>query len=234
MKRFAPLQDEPIARQYLDLLMQGKVDAIEHDMDPSVADVDVREKLVKVADRLPAETPKSTKVVGAMSHKREGVSESEIVFECQFQSRWYLVNIALRRKGNVTTVLGLGVTPRSDSLENLNRFTLLGKSAFQYMVFALAVSSVLFSFHVFVMCIRKKRGAKRWLWMVLVLVGVGKLAVNWNTGQWAFTLLAVQIPCASATAPFYGPWTIAAYLPLGAIIFLNERWRDKVLGTYDQ
>ena len=45
MKRFAPLQDEPIARQYLDLLMQGKVDAIEHDMDPSVADVDVREKL---------------------------------------------------------------------------------------------------------------------------------------------------------------------------------------------
>ena len=74
MKRFAPLQDEPIARQYLDLLMQGKVDAIEHDMDPSVADVDVREKLVKVADRLPAETPKSTKVVGAMSHKREGVS----------------------------------------------------------------------------------------------------------------------------------------------------------------
>jgi hypothetical protein len=71
MKRFAPLQDEPIARQYLDLLMQGKVDAIEH---PSVADVDVREKLVKVADRLPAETPKSTKVVGAMSHKREGVS----------------------------------------------------------------------------------------------------------------------------------------------------------------
>jgi hypothetical protein len=234
MKRFAPLQDEPVARQYLELLMPGKVDAIEHDMDPAVVDVDVRDKLVKMADTLPAKTPKSIKVVGAMSHKGEGVSESDITFECEFQSRWYLVNVALQRKGSVTTVLGLGVTPLSDSVENLNRFTLLGKSAVQYLVLALAVSSLLFSFYVLVMCKRTKRGTKRWLWMVLVLVGVGKFAVNWNTGQWTFTILAVQIPSAGATAPFYAPWTIAAYLPLGAIIFLNERWRDKVLGRYDQ
>ncbi len=47
-------------------------------MDPSVVDVDVKDKLVKVADMLPAEAPKSTKVVGAMSHKGEGVSKSEM------------------------------------------------------------------------------------------------------------------------------------------------------------
>lgn len=78
MKGFAPLQDEQIARQYLELLIQGKVDAIEHDMDPSVVDVNVKDKLVKVADMLPAEAPKSTKVVAAMSHKGEGFQSQKL------------------------------------------------------------------------------------------------------------------------------------------------------------
>src|ERR1700690_303769 len=74
VKRYAPLQDEPIARNYLDLLMQGKVDQIEHDMDPSVVDLNIRETLVKLADMLPAEAPKSVKVVGARASHKEGLS----------------------------------------------------------------------------------------------------------------------------------------------------------------
>jgi TRAP-type C4-dicarboxylate transport system permease small subunit len=66
--------------------------------------------------------------------------------------------------------------------------------------------------------------------MLFILAGLGKLAINWGTGQWSFTILALQIPCASAIKPLYQPWIIAAYLPVGAMLFLNERWRDKILG----
>jgi len=30
--------------------------------------------------------------------------------------------------------------------------------------------------------------------------------------------------------PLYGPWTVAAYFPLGAIVFLHRRWKMKIDG----
>jgi hypothetical protein len=54
---------------------------------------------------------------------------------------------------------------------------------------------------------------------------VGKFSVNWTTGQWAVSLTSVQLFCASAFAPLYGPWTIAVSLPLGALVFLLLRRR---------
>src|ERR1043165_2687459 len=59
--------------------------------------------------------------------------------------------------------------------------------------------------------------------VVIVLVGVGKFAVNWGTGEWSYQLLAFQLPCFSKTHSLYGPWIVAAYIPLGAIIFLHRR-----------
>jgi hypothetical protein len=32
------------------------------------------------------------------------------------------------------------------------------------------------------------------------------------------------------THPLYGPWTVAAYMPLGAIVFLHRRWKMKITG----
>ncbi|HEY1467742.1 MAG TPA: hypothetical protein VGF61_01770 [Candidatus Acidoferrum sp.] len=154
MKKYAPLQDEPIARRYLDLLMQGNVNQIEIDIDPSVAGQNMNETLTKMADMLPAETPRSIKVVSVHTSKQEGYSRTDITYECEFQSRWYLVGLALKRNANISTVLGLSVSPTSDSLENLNKFTLVGKSAFQYLVLALAIFSLLFSFYVFILCLR--------------------------------------------------------------------------------
>jgi hypothetical protein len=230
MNNFAPPQDEQMARSYLDLLMQGKVDQIEHDIDPSVVDLSIKEKLVKIADSLPAETPKSIKVVSEVTSKEAGYSTTGTTFECEFQSIWYLVTVTLRKKGNVTTVLGLQATRISDSLENLNKFTFDDKSAFQYVVLALAGCSLLLSLYVLVLCIRTRKGLEKWPWMLFILIGVGKIAVDWTTGQWTFTILAIGIPPAGAVATHYGPWTVGAYFPLGAILFLNERWREKVLG----
>jgi hypothetical protein len=230
MKKYAPLQDEPIAREYLDLLTQGKVDQIEHDMDPSVSDPGSRDTLVKLAQMLPVEPPKSVKVVGARVKYGAGFSTIGVTYECQFPNMWYLVNVDLQKRGNVLTVRGFDIRRLADSLEEMHKFSLLGKGAAQYKVFALAILAALFSLYALVLCIRTKTGAMRWMWVSVILVGVARLSVNWTTGELGFTVWAIQVPCASATAPLYGPWTIAAYLPLGAMFFLNERWRDRVLG----
>ena len=120
------------------------------------------------------------------------------------------------------------VTPIADSLETLNRFTMAGKSTLQYLTLMCDVGALLFSLYVFALCIRSKDMKPKWLWLIIVLVGVGKFAVNWGTGEWTYQLFAFQVPCFSMTRNLYGPWVVATYIPLGAIIFLHRRWKMKI------
>jgi hypothetical protein len=82
MKKHAPLRDEPVARNYLDIRIQGKVDQIEHDMDPSVVDLHIKETLRKMADVLSAETPNSTKVVDAHASNGKGLFNISYIDRC--------------------------------------------------------------------------------------------------------------------------------------------------------
>ena len=103
--------------------------------------------------------------------------------------------------------MGFHVTPIADSLENLYRFTLVGKGATQYAILSLAVLAPLFSLYVFVLCIKTKMEKKKWLWLIFIVLGFGKLVVNWTTGEIYLTPLAIQLP-AAANAQFYGPWMV--------------------------
>jgi len=230
IKIFTPPEEESIAKGYVELLQQGKFDQIEHDLDSSLMDSNVQNTLSKMAAFFPAESPESVKVVGAHIHRDKQSSKVDITLEYQFPSKWLLVNVTTQKNRDVRTVLAFNVTPIADSLENLNKFTLVGKSALQYLTLTCDVGSLLFTFYVFVLCIRSKDMKPKWLWSIIVLVGVGYFAVNWGTGQWTYQLLAIQIPCFSMSHPPYGPWTVAAYVPLGAIVFLHRRWKMKITG----
>jgi hypothetical protein len=64
MRKYTPPEEEATAQSYVDLLQQRKFNEIEHDLDPSVRDSKVRDKLAKMAALFPAEAPQSLKVVG--------------------------------------------------------------------------------------------------------------------------------------------------------------------------
>ena len=64
MKRWTPPEAEAVAREYVDLLRQGKFDQIEHDLDPSLVDSSVQDTLATMAAYFPDENPTSVKVVG--------------------------------------------------------------------------------------------------------------------------------------------------------------------------
>lgn len=223
MKRFAPPEDEANARKYVDLLRQGKFDEIVHDSDSSLVDSNIQDTLARMAAIIPAEDPKSIKVVGAHVFHGSEFSRTNITLEYEFPSKWVLVDVTTQKKDSSFSIVGFHVNPIADSLENLNKFTFVGKGGVQYSVLTMAVFTTLFSLYAFVMCLRTKNVKRKWLWAIFILVGVGKLAVNWTTGEWGFQTLAFQIPCGTASAQLYGPWMIAVSLPLGAIVFLVRR-----------
>jgi hypothetical protein len=231
MKKIVPPEDENIARNYVEMLRRGEIDEIQRKLDAGVAQPDDREKLAQISGMLPAEEPQSSKVVGVRLYHNKEYSTSEITLEYELRDRWLLVRVLTKKVGKESTLLGINATQTADSLENVNRFRLFsGKSAVQYLILAGALFSILFTFYVFVLCARSGPLKMKWLWLVIILFGIGKLSVNWVTGEWAFTPIAIQIPCATAVRPFYGPWTISGSFPLAALLFLNHRWKMKIIG----
>jgi hypothetical protein len=223
-------EDELIVSSYVDLLRHGQYEQIESNFDSSLMNSNIDDTLGKMAALFPPENPESIKLVGLDVSRSQENPTKNVTLEYHFPSKWLLVNVAIERKRDVSKVVGFHVNLIPDSLENLNKFTLVRKSAIQYLILTSAVCSLLFSFYVLTLCVQTNVGRTKWLWILFVLTGVGQLAVNWTTGRWTFTLLSIQLPCGRAFASPYGPWTVVATLPAGAFLFLNHRSKMRVAG----
>jgi hypothetical protein len=177
-----------------------------------------------MAALIPAGTPTSVKLVGANRFSSPAVATTlNLTYEYQFGQQFLLVNVQTKTRDSAVTIIGFRVHPLSASLETQNRFTLSNKGALQYAVLVAAIGAALFTLYALIVCIRTPMARRKWLWIIIILFGVGKLAVNWTAGEWGFTVLAAQLLSASATAGFFGPWIISVSLPLGAAIFLSRR-----------
>lgn len=232
MKKLIPAENEASARRYVNLLRQNNFDQIEKETNASIKGPNNRRKLVTMAAMFTAQEPTSVKVVGFRKHFSGDSRTTSISLEYEFPDRWLLVEVVTQTTGGVDTLLGIHVTPLADSLENLNRFTFVDKGASQYTIFFLAVLAALLTLYAFVLCIKTKIGKKKWLWLILVLVGAGKLGVDWTTGQLFFAPLFIQLPPAGAVADLYGAWFVFVSMPVGAIVFLALR--NKLLESFQQ
>ena len=223
IQRFASAQDQAIARQYVEYLRDGNLEQIESRADTSIASGALHDTLIRMRSLFPAQEPKSVTLVGAQAMRNPSSTVKNITFEYEFPSRWLLINIATQEKAGKHTIVGLHVIPEAMSLESQNRFGLIGKTPLEYLVLALAIGFLLLSLYALVVCVKSKLTGRKWPWILFIVLGVGKFAVNWTTGAWGLTLPAVQLFSASAAAALYGPWIISVSVPLGAIVFLLRR-----------
>jgi hypothetical protein len=212
-----------VAKGYIDRLRGRDFDEIEKAADESIKRGDFRGVLAKMADLVPPGEPTSIKVVGAQRFEMHDTTTVNTTYEYNFGGTWLLINVAVKTKAGAKTIVGFHINPENQPLEIQNQFTLYGKSPAAYVVLALAVSAMLFTLYTLVVCARTPMAKRKWLWILFVLLGVGKFSVNWTTGQWNISPLFVQLFSASAFAPFYGAWIVSASIPLGAILFWVRR-----------
>ena len=220
LQKFSSPEDQATAKSYIDRLRAGNFEEIEGSLDPSIRTPNIRDTLTKMAALMPNQEPISIKLVGAQTFQTSDAKTVNTTFEYNFGDKWLLANVAIRDRQGTKTVVGFNVNPMTQSLESQNRFTLTGKSTVQYAVLVAAIAAVLITLFSLIDCVRTKLPRRKWLWVLFILVGFGKVAVNWTTGEWGIAPLSVQLFSASAVAPLYGPWVIAVSLPLGAIAFL--------------
>jgi Phospholipase_D-nuclease N-terminal len=224
IRKMAPPEQQEIARRYIEQLRSRDFSSLEKAMDPSLAADLSGGTLGKMADAIPGTTPTSVKLVGAnqFSSKEAGTTLN-LTYEYQFGDKFMLINVARKMKGGAETIVGFHIQSLPSSLETLNRFTLAKKSALQYGILAAAIAAAVFTLYALVVCIRTNMARRKWLWILFILFGFGKIIVNWTTGRWDFTVLAAQLFSASAGAVYFGPWIISVSLPIGAAVFLSRR-----------
>ena len=247
LQKFASAEDQATAKKYVDDLRTGRYAEIEAVADPSIKGPTMRGTLEQMAGLIPDEEPSSIKLVGAETTKGPGGTIKNLTFEYGFGDKWLLVNLATQSRADVFTIVGFNVylpdgrtvlftlakavgDDRWDkaqivaqSLADGNRFGLTGKTPGQYLILALAILLPLLTLYALILCARTKMVRGKWLWIVVILLGVGKVAVNWTTGEWQVTPLAIQLLSVSAFTAGYGPWVVAVSVPLGAILFLFRR-----------
>jgi hypothetical protein len=229
LQKVASPEEQATARHYIDQLRSGEFAEIEKVIDPTIADEASGDTFAKMSALIPKGAPTSVRLVGANRTSSSSAGTSlNLTYEYQFATQFLLINVATKTKSGVLTIVGFRVLPESSSLEAQNKFNLSGKSALQYGVLIGAIAAAVFTLVVLVVCIKTKMKRRKWLWILFILFGFGKLSVNWATGQWGVQILTLQLFSSAAVAAFSGPWFISVSVPVGGIWFLFSRRRLQV------
>lgn len=223
LQKFSSPADQAEARAYINQLRNHDYASIERAMEETLKGPDIRNTLASMAAVIPAGEPSSVKLVGAHVQKTPGTTIVNSTFEYQFGSRWLLINVAMRDQENSRKMVGLNVVPLASSLESQHRFSLSGKTSVHYLVLGAAVLSVLITLAALVACVRTPIPRRKWLWVLFILFGFGRFALDWSSGEWRFAPAWLQLFSAGASSQPYGPWIISVSIPVGAICFLLLR-----------
>jgi hypothetical protein len=128
-------------------------------------------------------------------------------------------------------VAGLHVWPLPASLESLNGLTLRNASPGGLIAGVVALMLVAFSLFAAVQVVRSPL-KQRWLWVIVALLGFGKIGVAWKGGAVTQQWLAVQFFGAGMQrGGLLGPWWIYLSMPGGAFMALDRRRRAIVSQT---
>ncbi len=221
-----PSHDAVLAADDVAFLRQHRFHELQEQMSQDLRTPETVDSLDAMAAMFP-DTPQNDHlvVVGDRTFRAGNERTSDLTLEYHLGSKWLLANVVAQEFGGRRIITGFHITPIDDSLENLNRLTLRGKTELEYDTLIVAVISVLVSLYVFILCLRTRGLKRKWLWLIVTLVGIIGFGVNWTTGEYAFMPLMFRLPPAGASATLYGPWTVFVTVPVGAITFLALRSR---------
>ncbi|MGC4076436.1 MAG: hypothetical protein QM702_05270 [Rubrivivax sp.] len=223
-ERLMPKEEARQAQLYVAQIAARDYAALKEAMAPELRTPDLDQRLQTMSRMLPPGPPTSVKTVGANTLKAGAVTTYTITLEYEYPNTHLVAAVTLERHDDRLVLKGITFVPRTQSLEEENRFKLDGKGPLHYLVLALAVAVPLFVLYALVLCARTKFLRRKWLWLLFVAVGFVQFQFNWSTGDWGVIPLSVLLLGSGfATSGPYAPWIFTIALPVGAIVFLLRR-----------
>lgn len=158
----------------------------------------------------------------------QSYSDHHTAYQLEFSDGWAWVEISLRREGDDLLIRNLRITKLERDLRKIHRFDFAATPLKQKIVAGSMVFAALFVLATFITVIASRRRLKRpILWVIIVLIGVGKLQLDWTTGAISVQYLSAGVGGGFSRGSEFESWVASSYFPLFAIIF----WVRKLTGT---
>lgn len=212
-------------KNYFEELRERQVDQILQSFDPSADKDRLRGDIEKVVSLVPQEKPIGVETLGATGEcKVSGVCIKQIVLEYEYPDRWILFQVTVSNRIGHYAITELYVTPESMPLESMRQFTFRGKGWPHYAILLSSLLCVVIAFYALVVCIRTPIRKRKWLWIIVTILGIGKLGIEWSSGQLWYKIAYLSILPAGWGFDSESPFMYAS-IPAGAILFLLLRNR---------
>ncbi|WP_090177613.1 hypothetical protein [Luteibacter sp. UNC138MFCol5.1] len=223
IEKFTPHPEAEQAKKAIDDWRMGRLADLRPQLSQELAAQVTDEQLAVMAVGFPRGEPRSVRVIGATTHFQSDTRRYDVTYEYDFDGRWFVASAVILKVGDIARIAGLHGQMRSQSMEQVNAFTLAHKGGLHWLMLCLAIAAPVFCLAVFVICIRTPFRRRKVWWALFTLVGVCTVHFNWTTGQADFTPLSFQLLAASTAAVPFGPWILGVSVPFGAIMFLIRR-----------
>jgi hypothetical protein len=225
MDKLTPKEEVEFSKDFLSLFQSRDFERIVKPLNPQLKTEQLPSQLEQIAQFFPASPPTNIELVGSQTFKTGDKWQANITFQYEFPSSWLIANINLERIGDGDLIVnGVNVNPIQDSLANMNKFTLKGKSPLHFVFLVLAIFIPVFMVATFIFCLRTPIRKRKWLWAIFILVGFVQFSLNWTNGAYSIKPFSFQLLGAGfMSAGKYAPWIMSISLPLGAIFFWMRR-----------
>jgi hypothetical protein len=225
LSRFADSPETKLALSCVELLQRGDGASLIARLPEKLRTPDSEKTVAQMVEIVPRQRELDHKLVGYHWNLVNGVRQVDVVIEYHYPTTYLLADVVVSGAPPNLQLEGMHVQQTEGSQLARPVFRVKGQSPRYLGFLALAIAIPVFILTVLVICLRSAiPRTEKMIWIVLIVLGVGKVSLNWSTGQFGITPLAVQLLGASAFAQ--GPaWVLAISLPLGAASFLWRRRR---------
>ena len=232
LRPFVPEKEAAIGREYLEDIRLRKFEPVEAQFNRGFGTTVLRPAFEQMAALFPRGKPKSVKIVGSNTVTIGNRTTYNFTFEYEFAHAWLLGHIYFAKIDDRLVIERVDVLPLKDSVENLNAFSLQGKSALHYEFLALAGLLASFTIFTAIVCFRTPIPKRKWLWVIFVLFGFVSVSLNWTTGEISWNAITLELFSVGFFSQPYGPTIVQIAIPVGAAIFWLRRrtWTSQTAG----
>lgn len=235
LNTIVPDEADTFAREYINILRKGDFQTAITLINPELVNPAIESDLKNIASFFDQGELLAVEVVGCNVFSMNNIKKTDLTYQYQFTDSWLLASVVVNNIEGTQEILGVNVKPIPTSIQDMNALTFSGKGISNYIMTIMSLLIVLFILYALILCCKSKV-KRKWLWIIFILVGIGKLSLNWTTGEIGFNPLSFNVQLFGSSlirSGIYGPWFLTISLPLGAIIFLFKKrnLKNKEVGT---
>jgi hypothetical protein len=223
MNSWVPENESKAGQAFIDDIRTGNFAPVLAAVDPKLAPDLSADLLRRMQALFGGQSVKSVKVVGSRVNTTPEFKRYSFVYEYELTKQWLIADIVLQPANSNLQIEGFHAQQMSQSLEQLNAFSLRDRGAKFFIFLGLAALIPVFTIATAIVCWRTPIPRREWLWRIFVLAGITQLSLNWTTGALSFQLIGIQLLGAGFTQQFYGPLILQLGIPLGAVLFWIRR-----------